>query len=382
MDETINVLTALVAFPTVSHQPNQELIQFVTDYLGKSAAIAAQYTDESSGKTSLLYRFGPDAPGGVILSGHTDVVPVEESGWHNDPFSLTQQDGKLFGRGSTDMKGFIALATTSGKNLSSELKRPIYLALTYDEEVGCLAAPLLIKAFAGRIPEIQAVIVGEPTSLRPVSAHKGISEFVTTFKGKAAHSSKPHLGIHAINLALDYMAGLRRLGEDMQRRPAPANADCHPTWATSHIGTVHGGSATNIIPEKCRISYDLRSFQADDLQYFTQELDALRQRVLSQHDLPAEAITTRQSCDVPPLEPRPDSPAARLASELSGQSLCEWVPYAAEAGQYQQAGFPTVLLGPGSIEQAHQTNEYIEIAQLNEALAIMEKLFSRQSRDN
>ena len=384
-ERLLSILEQLTAFPTVSDQSNLELIEYVRALTDSAASMVHQLDDSKARKASLLLRFGPDAPGGILLSGHTDVVPADGDGWDSPPFTLTTRDDRLYGRGVADMKGFIAAALTAAlqhheaaaAGSVAALQRPIYLALTYDEEVGCLAAPSLIASFRDQVAPIEAAIIGEPTMMQPVLANKGISEYITDFFGRSAHSSKPHLGINAIELAHRYMNRILELATEFRR--SGADNSCIPPYTTVQIGTIHGGSATNIVPDHCRISCDLRCFHDRDRQYFEQELAAARTLLLAEFKLDQSSMRTTITCTVPPLEPRPDSAALRLAAGLTGITEPLWVPYATEAGQYQQAGYEAVILGPGSIEQAHQNNEWIALDQLEDCLKLLQQLFSRQS---
>ncbi|AFG38101.1 acetylornithine deacetylase [Spirochaeta africana] len=383
-DLLLTVLSRLIAFPTVSDQSNLDLVSYVRELCEPHAALIHQVDDPDEPKASLLVRFGPDAPGGILLSGHTDVVPADPEGWQSDPFRLEQRGDRLYGRGTADMKGFIAavlaaiLESPSSAAPGAQLQRPVYLALTYDEEVGCLAAPPLIESFRDRIAPLSAVLVGEPSGMQPVVANKGISEYITEFHGRSAHSSKPQLGINAIELAHHYAARILQLAADF--RTTGQQNSCDPPYTTIQLGTIAGGSATNVVPDYCRLSCDLRSFHDSDRQFFETEMAAVRQQLLQQYNLDPAAITTSITCNVPPLEPRPDSTAIRLAQELTGETRLNRVPYATEAGQYQQAGYEAVILGPGSIEQAHQRDEWISLAQLDSCQAMLQRLLALQSR--
>ncbi len=375
--ETISVLEQLIGFPTVSDTSNTALIEYISAYCRDSAGLIHRLDDPQEDKSSLLLRFGPNTPGGILLSGHTDVVPAGGSGWESDPFTLTRSGDRLYGRGTADMKGFIAASMAVAVRDADRLRRPVYLALTYNEEVGCLAAPPLIDSFLPLVSSIDAVIVGEPTGMRPVSGNKGISEYITTFRGKSAHSSKPHLGINAIEIAHRYIDFILHLAAEFRKEEA-ADSSCNPPYTSVQVGTISGGTATNVVPDYCRVSCDLRSFHTADRLYFEQQMEQTRRSLIQEYGLGDSGIMTTQTCNVPPLEPRHDSVALQLAAELTGILEPEQVPYATEAGQFQQAGFSTVILGPGSIEQAHQVNEWLSVDQLTSAVRFIEKIFSRQ----
>lgn len=375
------LLEKLVSYPTVSNCSNIELIDFVCNYCESFGSRLVYLPDSSGSKASVMLRFGPDAPGGIILSGHTDVVPALEEDWQSDPFSLVQKNDRLYGRGTVDMKGFIA-SVISAAAQAPRPEKPVYLALTYDEEVGCLAAPSLIEASLPLISDPHAVIVGEPSSMKPITAHKSITEYRTEFKGISGHSSKPHLGLNAIELAHEYISSLLKIAEFFRNQPSPlpkAPENCKPAYTTVQVGTIRGGSATNVIPDRCMISYDLRSFYSADKAYFENEIEQAMRSIINKYSLPENAIQTGKSCDVPPLEPEQSNPAISLASRLCGRQSTEWAPYATEAGQYQAAGLPALILGPGSIEQAHQIDEWIEISQLNSSEEMIRNIFQLQS---
>ncbi|GAB6089624.1 hypothetical protein JCM12856_12170 [Spirochaeta dissipatitropha] len=279
------------------------------------------------------------------------------------------------------MKGFIASAISAAAQ-APKPERPVFLALTYDEEVGCLAAPSLIEASLPLIHEPQAVIVGEPSSMKPITANKSIAEYRTEFRGISGHSSKPQLGLNAIELAHEYISSLLKIAEFFRNQPASlpeAPESCRPSYTTVQVGTIRGGSATNVIPDRCMISYDLRSFYSADRTYFENEIKQARRTIIKKYRLSEDAIQTEKSCDVPPLEPEVSNPAISLAGMLCGECPLEWAPYATEAGQYQTAGLPTVILGPGSIEQAHQINEWIQISQLESSEEMIRNIFRLQS---
>ena len=369
------MLRALVGFPTVSRDSNLALVEYVQSYLAEHGVESRLVRSDCGAKANLYASIGPQVAGGVVLSGHTDVVPVDDQEWRTDPFSLVEDSGKLYGRGTCDMKGFIAIALALVPRMR-DLKRPIHLALSYDEEVGCLGAPTLIRELTANLPPVRAVVVGEPTSMKVVTAHKGILIFETRVRGFEAHSSQQHRGVSAVMTAGRL---LHWLAERQQRnaRAAPADALFEPGYTTLHCGHISGGTAHNITARDCRFITDVRALPgesgADYLRAFEafarQELEPAMQAV---H--PDTGIDIDIRADVPGFQVPEDDAAVVLAKQLTGQNDSECVPYAAEAGQFQQAGYSVVICGPGSIDQAHQPNEFISTAQLAAGTEFVQRL--------
>ena len=377
----IDVLTALVAQPTVSSDSNLALIRWVADYLAERGIEAEQLPSSCGGKANLLARIGPDRPGGVVLSGHTDVVPVEGQPWDTDPFSVVERDGRLYGRGTCDMKGFLALGLALVDEMHA-LERPIYLAFSYDEEIGCLGAPALIQALVERNRAPAAVVVGEPTEMKVVTAHKGIAYLRTQVRGYESHSSLQHLGASAIHAAARLVCWLsEEQATNSSRAVVTANMP-EPPYSTLHCGLIEGGTAPNITAGSCAFTTDIRTVPGDDPQHY---IDRYRQfaeeQVLptlqAQH--PSTAIDIELLANAPPFQASRDCPAVQLACRLTGQNDTQAQPYAAEAGQFRQAGLPTVMCGPGSIAQAHQPNEFISLAQLAAGERMLRRLIAELS---
>lgn len=378
------MLRQLVGFATVSSDSNLALIDWVEAYLA-GHGIAAQRVPSACGhKSNLLARVGPAVAGGIVLSGHTDVVPVSGQPWTSDPFELLERDGRVYGRGTCDMKGFLALGLALVPRMQ-ELKRPIYLALSYDEEIGCLGAPLLIEQLLQE-PAPAAVIVGEPTKMGVVTAHKGIAYLRTRVTGHEAHSSLQHQGASAIMAAARLVAWL---GEQ-QAANAAASAGAEqstatvpePPYTTLHCGLIEGGTAPNITAGHCEFTTDIRTVAGDDptayiaaYRQFADEAVLPSLRAIN----PKTAIEIELLANAPPFQADPRCPAVQLAQRLTGQNETSAQPYAAEAGQFWSAGLPTIMCGPGSIEQAHQPNEYIELAQLAAGEAMLLRLIAELS---
>jgi acetylornithine deacetylase len=374
---SLEILARLVAFDTTSRGSNLALIEYVEGELGK-LGVAGRRTPNAEGtKTNLFATIGPVIAGGVVLSGHTDVVPVDGQPWTSDPFVLTRRGMRLYGRGTCDMKGFLALALAAAPELAkAPLKRPVHLAFSYDEEVGCLGAPAMIEAIARELPTPSAVIVGEPTSMQAVRGHKGIAAFKVTVSGREAHSSLTHLGVSAVMNAVELMHGLILLSQALERDADPASPFT-PKGATLTIGQVNGGTAVNILARECVFWFDLRTPPGIDplavlAPFFAQAraMDAA---------LKARAAEAGVKVDMrsltPPLAPEIDGAAEQLARLLAGDNgPGRVVSYAAEAGQFQGAGFSTVICGPGSIDQAHQPDEYVDVSQMERGAQFMGRL--------
>ncbi len=374
------MLEALVGLPTVSRDSNLALIDFVSAYL-TDHGVAVNLVESDCGRKANLYAtVGPQAPGGVVLSGHTDVVPVDDQDWHSDPFQIVERDGRLYGRGTCDMKAFIAIALALVPEMN-RLKRPIHLALSYDEEVGCLGAPRLIEALLGALPEPSAVIVGEPTEMRVVTAHKSMFIFETRVLGHEAHSSKQDQGVPAVMVAgrlINWLAERQRQNRD---RALP-DCEFEPAYSTLHCGVVQGGTAQNITARHCHFITDIRALPGEQPMDFFRELERYAREELEpeMHAVhPDTGISFEIKADVPGFTAGEDEPAVRLAKQLTGQNATESVAYGAEAGQFQTAGLSVAICGPGSIAQAHQPDEYISLDQLEQGTGFVRRLIDKLS---
>lgn len=381
-ERAITELGRLVAFDTTSRLSNLALIGHVEALLGDLGVTSRRVANADGSKANLLASIGPDAPGGVILSGHTDVVPVDGQPWTSDPFALVRRNDRLYGRGACDMKGFLALALAATPDLArAGLKRPVHLAFSYDEEVGCLGAPDLIAEIAARVPAPSAVIVGEPTGMVAVSGHKGIAAFKVTVSGHEAHSSQTHLGVSANMAAVKLMAMLVALSERLEQQADPASPFT-PKGPTLTIGLVNGGTALNILARQCVFAFDLRTPPGVEpravLADFFAEARALDAELKARFPDAGVVVETRSS--TPPMAPEPDGAAEAFARGLAGDNgPARVVPYAAEAGQFQQAGYSVVICGPGFIDQAHQADEYVEVSQMQRGAVFMTRLIEALS---
>jgi acetylornithine deacetylase len=383
-----DLMDRLVAFPTVSRDSNLDLIDFVEGYLSEHGIAAVRVPNDDGTKAALYAQVGPDLPGGVILSGHTDVVPVEGQTWTSDPFCVTERDGRLYGRGTCDMKGLDALAIAAMveaqvRAQDMQLARPLQLALSYDEEVGCLGAPPMIDhMLANGLPKADLVIVGEPSMMKVVTGHKGSTGYDIHARGYEVHSSLMHQGVSAIMEAAKLIQWATACNaENRAKVPGPAGAAFDPPWTTVHIGKIAGGTAKNITAGECHMALEIRVLPgetpADGQARFEAEVARLNTEM--QAVRPEAGISYRRWVGVPPLVPEADGAAERLLRQLTGDNGAHVVSYGTEAGQFQQRGFSAAICGPGDIAQAHQADEYISIAQFEAGEAFMARLLESLS---
>jgi len=376
-DQSREVLERLVGFDTVSSHSNLALIDWVEDYLAGLGVASRRIESSDRRKANLLATIGPPAEGGVVLSGHTDVVPVAGQDWRTDPFVVAEADGRLFGRGVADMKGFLALALTATPDfLAANLKRPVHLAFSYDEEIGCFGAPGMIEVIVSDLPRPALVVVGEPTSMEVVSAHKGITAWRVRITGREAHSAQTHLGVSANMVAARLMGELVAIADRLARDADPASPYL-PKGASLTIGKVEGGTAGNILARNCSFLFDLRAPAGLGVRATLASFLSMAERLDAEIKTraPEGGVVVEQLADVPPLAAEPDGVAEAFVRRLAGDNgPARVASFASEAGQFQIAGLPTVLCGPGSIDQAHQPNEFIEIAQLQRGAEFMARL--------
>jgi acetylornithine deacetylase len=373
---TRELLGQLIAFDTTSRNSNEPLIEFVEDYLG-ALGVPAVRVDYQPGKTNLWATIGPDIAGGIVLSGHTDVVPVDGQAWTSDPFSAVERAGKIYGRGTADMKGFLAACLALVPEfLGKPLKRPIHLAFSCDEEVGCTGVrPLIERIVAGDLPRPSAAIIGEPTLMKVVNGHKSTLSFVTEVEGHEAHSSLSHQGVNAIMVAGELISEITAIAGEMRERGDPTGR-FDPPYSSVHIGTISGGTARNIVPRCCTFHWETRIIPGQDPDEIPERLDRLAETLLPamQAVSPTTGITTRRKNIVPPLMPVPGSPAEALALQLTGGNDTGAVSYGTEAGLFQVAGIPAVICGPGSIEQAHKPDEFVAVSELERCEGFLRRL--------
>ena len=382
--DPLALMTKLISFPTVSRDSNLPLVDWVESYLDSHGIPAHRVYDETGEKAALFAHVGPDVEGGIVLSGHTDVVPVDGQSWDTDPWTVIEKDGKYFGRGTCDMKGFDALSIWALVEAHHRgVTRPLQLALSYDEEVGCLGAPPMIDRMVETLPKASAVIVGEPSMMNAVTAHKGGLGLNTRIKGYEVHSSLMHTGVSAI------MSGARLIewanqtnAASAAAEPSPVAAMFEPTFTTVHIGTIEGGTADNITAKDCRFSVDMRVLPDESSErwreiYMEQVAGVVADMKAIHPDTDIEVDTTFW---VPGLRPEEDGEAERIVRQITGDNGEHVVSYGTEAGQFQERKYSVVICGPGSIEQAHQPNEFIEVAQFKAGAAFLERMLDTMGR--
>ena len=371
----------LVAFDTTSSKSNLPLIEEVETYLNDIGVETHRVLNADKTKSNLYAVVGPAVEGGVILSGHTDVVPIEGQAWDTDPWAVIEKDGRLYGRGVADMKSFSAIGLSLvPEMLSAGLKRPIIFALSYDEEVGCLGAPDMIAEIAAKAPKPLAVIVGEPTNMKVINGHKGISSFRVTVTGYTTHSSQTDRGVSAVEIAARLIT---KIADMRAARAKSADADCpfDPPYSTMTVNVVEGGTQLNIMAGEASFEWDLRIVPGDSRQDIVDEFTEYAQGLETEMRAksPVCRIVIDAITNAPALAPADSNPAADLAKAITGRNSTDVVAYAAEAGQFQEAGFSTVVCGPGSIDQAHQPNEFIAVEQVREGAEFIRRLIERMA---
>ncbi len=380
LEDTRALLRDLVAFPTISEDSNRALIDHLAGRLEAAGARVEVLADASGGKANLFATLGPEGDGGIVLSGHSDVVPVAGQDWTVEPFTLTERDGRLYGRGTCDMKGFIAAAVAMAPVFAGRrLSRPLHFAFTHDEEVGCLGARSLAAALTARGLRPSVAIIGEPTSMRIIEGHKGCYEYSTHFTGLAGHASAPDHGVNAVEYAVRYVARLLEVGEALKAR-APAASPFDPPWTTVSTGVLTGGNARNVIAAEARVDWEMRPVQPGDADFVKEALRRYCDETLlpaMRRVAPEAGIVTEVVGEVEGLVPASDNEARRIVAELTGANGAGTVPFGTEAGIFQSLGMSVVVCGPGSIEQAHKPDEYIAVDQLRDCLTMLERLADR-----
>ncbi|MEO3427310.1 acetylornithine deacetylase [Pelagibius sp. CAU 1746] len=362
------MIERLIGFDTTSAKSNLEFIDFAQSYLEGHGARCRRIANPEGTKANLFASLGPEAPGGVVLSGHSDVVPVDGQSWDSDPFTLVERDGRLYGRGTADMKSFIAVAMALVPEFQAQpLRHPLHLALSYDEEVGCTGVGGMIDDIVANLPRPEMVIVGEPTEMKIVNGHKGCYVFETHLEGLAAHSSQPHRGGNAIFAAGRLIAYLADLAAQ-KRAEAPADSPFDPPYTTFNLGLIEGGKALNIVAQDCSFGWEFRPIPSEDTAAIIEGFEAYaRDEVLPalREFAPEAGIETRHLSTVLPLMPVENNPVETLVRRLSGSNAAPGVvSFGTEGGLFQAAGMDAVVFGPGSIDQAHKPNEFIAVDQV------------------
>ncbi len=353
------------------------MIDYLAFRLEDAGARVEIMHDDSGRKANLFATLGPAIDGGIVLSGHSDVVPVSDQDWTSNPFEMVERDGHLYGRGTCDMKGFIAACLAMAPTFAQQVRaRPLHFAFTYDEETGCIGAGHLAESLKERNLKPSLAIIGEPTSMRIIEGHKGCYEYSTRFQGLEGHGSNPDLGVNAVEYAVRYVARLLELLDQLQAR-APEDSRFDPPWTTLNIGALNGGSVHNVIPPKAQIDWEMRPVQAADARFVKDTLrsycdDVLLPAMRRVH--PKASIETEVIGEVAGLIPTDSNEALRIVAELTGANSADVVPFGTEAGIFQTLGMDVVVCGPGSIEQAHKADEYLAVEQLDQCLTMLEKL--------
>ncbi len=374
------ILERLVGFDTTSRNSNLELIGYVEEYLAGLGIASERVEDRGARKASLFATIGPADRPGIALSGHTDVVPVDGQDWSSDPFTLTEREGRLHGRGTADMKGFIALCLAGlPELLSRPIETPIHLALSYDEEVGCRGVRPLLAELARRPVRPRGCIIGEPTGMGVIRAHKGKLATRVVVRGRASHSGLAHQGVNAVEAAAEAVAWLKALARRL-RDEGPFDPELDPPWTTVHVGTIRGGTALNIVPEQCVFELEIRHLPEVEPDALMGAFEAHLRQVLEPEMKAVDGkagFRLEPVSRVPGLAAAPDEPIVTLALALTGANETGKVSFGTEGGLFQEAGIPAVVCGPGHIEQAHKADEFVSLGQLERCRQFLTRLFAR-----
>lgn len=376
---SIELLERLVAFDTTTQQSNLALVDFVRDYLDGFGVASELQVDETGRQANLFATIGPEDASGVILSGHTDVVPVDGQVWTGDPFRVRERDGTLIGRGVADMKGFVAVALAKVPEAVARVRRaPLHLAFTFDEEVGCLGVQQLAPILGGRSPRPRACIIGEPTSMKPVTQHKGKHSLRCHAHGLECHSAQAHRGVNAVEAAAELVAHLRSMTRRF-RDHGPFDPDFDPPYTTVHSGRIEGGTLVNIVPKHCAFDFEVRHIPSHDASEILREIHAEAERigvemrrVFDRAGFEFETVSA-----VPALSTAPDAEVVTLVRQATGSNDVMKVSFGTEGGVYQDAGIPTVICGPGSVDQAHKPDEWIAIDQIRQCEVFVDRIIDR-----
>ena len=372
------MLDKLVSFKTVSLDSNLEMINFIQDYLNSYGIDSHLVFNNLKTKANLYAQIGPNVEGGILLSGHTDVVPIEGQSWTSDPFRLIEKNGRLYGRGSCDMKGFNALILAAIPTMMKvKLQKPIQIAFSYDEEVGCLGAPAMINKIRVTLPKAAAVIVGEPTMMNTVNGHKTSIGLKTHVRGFEVHSSLMHNGVSAVMNAGKLVSWVSEQTEKNKAMEIQEeNRKFEPPFTTLHVGVINGGTAGNITAKDCRFSLDIRCLPSESSKAWVKKYEEYAKIVEAQMQTTntTSYINIEKAHFVPGLKPEVNGFAEALVRQITRQNNTEMVSYGTEAGQFQEAGYSTIICGPGSIKQAHQANEYIDVSQLKKGELFISEL--------
>ena len=378
---SVEMIRRLIGFPTVSRESNLELIDFVRELLRQFDADVRLTFDDERRKANLFATLGPRAEGGLVLSGHSDVVPVEGQSWESDPFAVVEKDGRLYGRGTSDMKSFIAIALALLPDYVPRLERPLHLAISYDEEVGCIGVGRLIQDLERAGVRPSGCLVGEPTLMSPVIAHKGKRSFRCAVRGRAGHSAYAPAAVNAVEAAAEAVAYLKGIARRLHGQ-GPFDHGFDVPHTTVHTGVIRGGTALNIVPHECSFDFEVRHLPGDDPEALLREL---REYVRDHIEPEMQAIDPRagfeftQLSEIPALDVGPETALVGLVQELTGKTEIGKVSYGTEGSQFQRAGIQSVVCGPGSILQAHKPNEWIALEQVAACETFLKKRLERMT---
>lgn len=375
--ETLAMIERLIAFDTTSRNSNLELIEYVKSYLADLGVESELVYNDDQSKANLYATLGPDDRRGIALSGHTDVVPVDGQTWESDPFRMIRRNGQLFGRGTSDMKSFIAVCLALAPEfLKGSIKIPLHLAFSYDEEIGCLGVRGLIERLSARDVKPRACIIGEPTMMKVVRAHKGKLSYRCEVRGLESHSGMAHQGVNAVEAAAEVIAYLKSMARRF-RDQGPFDPELSPPYTTVHTGVVHGGTQLNIVPRSCHFDFEFRHLPQDDPEALLRQVQEFAAGLLPE----MHAVSANTGFDwvwlshIPGLDTGDDAEVVQLAKSLTGANSTAKVSFGTEAGLFEQGGMPAVVCGPGSIEQAHKPDEFISLDQVAQCENFVLRLF-------
>ena len=371
LDKTVSILKDLVTYPSVSSESNLEIINYLANRIKDCGGSVNLMSSEDGSQANLFGTIGPEINGGIVLSGHTDVVPAKELNWDSDPFNLTQKDDLLYGRGTCDMKGFIAATLAAAESLKNRtLNLPVHFSFTYDEEIGCFGARHLSNELKKYKFKPSMVIVGEPTEMEIIEAHKGDCEYSTCFFGIEGHAAKPDKGVSAIQYGSRFTNKLFELGNDLKKR-APPDSPFEPPWTTIQAGRIEGGVAHNVIAGKCTIDWEIRPINSQDLDFVKNQLSKYCEDDLlpeMRSAFPKAKIETDIVGEIPGLIQKKENEARVIMQELLKSNSTGVISFGTEAGIFQEMEMDVIVCGPGSIDQAHKANEFISLSQLEKCL--------------
>ena len=383
LDKTISVLTDLIGYPSISSESNVDIINYLSDKIKSLGGKIDIIKTADNKQANIFATIGPEIDGGIVLSGHTDVVPAKELNWNSDPFKLTRKDDLLYGRGSCDMKGFIASTIVAAEILKNKnLNYPVHFSFTYDEEIGCFGARHLIKELKKYKYKPSIVIIGEPTNMEIIEAHKGDCEYTTCFHGIEGHASNPEKGLSAIQYGSLFTNKLFEIGNELKRR-APSDSPFNPPWTTVQVGKIEGGVAHNVIAGQCSIDWEMRPINEEDKNFVKNNLLKYCQNKLlpeMQSKFTEAKIETETIGEIPGLIPQKDNQARVIMQDLLQSNSTGVISFGTEAGIFQEMNMDVVVCGPGSIDQAHKANEFVSISELDKCLQNLLKLLDQWTK--